>query len=310
MLLEPASVEDLQRQLADASARRSQIAGANLGALNRIIEYAPEDMVVTVQTGMTLATLQKELLKHNQWLPIDPPKIAATLEEIISLNLSGSRRLGFGTIRDHLLGLTVVIADGTRISSGGKVVKNVAGFDLQKLFVGARGTLGIPVEASFKLLPRPELELFAHAVFDTLLTARLAIERLSEKGLWPIGLDLYQLESSGPILLLVGFAGTHEDVQQQLESAAEIGLNGIGSIEEQLSFWNSGEALQKQSLLPSKLFEAIEKIKPKTFLARAGNGILYYRGGIEYPMEMPTPQLMARLKQAYDPKSVFAPFAP
>src|SRR5438552_3360089 len=107
-------------------------------------------MTVTVETGLTLAALQARLAERGQWLPIDPPNPqTATLADILNANGSGPHRFGFGTIREHLLGLTVALADGRLIHSGGKVVKNVAGYDLCKLFVGSHGTLGVAVEATF-----------------------------------------------------------------------------------------------------------------------------------------------------------------
>ena len=118
-------------------------------------------MTATVETGITLAEFQRQTGKCGQWLAIDPPNPeTATIADIINDNTSGPRRFGCGTIRDYLIGLTVVLADGTIIHSGGKVVKNVAGYDLMKLFVGAQGTVGVVVEATFKLRPLPESEQF------------------------------------------------------------------------------------------------------------------------------------------------------
>jgi glycolate oxidase FAD binding subunit len=91
----------------------------------------------------------------------------ASIAEILNSNASGPRRLGYGTIREHLLGITVAMADGRLIHSGGKVVKNVAGYDLCKLFVGSRGSLGVLVEATFKVGPLPEVERFVAARCDS-----------------------------------------------------------------------------------------------------------------------------------------------
>src|SRR6185295_18925680 len=128
-----------------------------LRKLNRITEYEPGDLVVTVQAGTKLTELQAELAKRHQWLPLDPPYADATLGGILATNSSGPRRYGYGTIRDHLLGTRTMGADGVVTRSGGRVVKNVSGFDLHKLHVGAFGSLGIVTEASFKLRPRPEI---------------------------------------------------------------------------------------------------------------------------------------------------------
>src|SRR5713101_4660140 len=106
----------------------------SLQRLDRIVDYQPPDMTVTVEAGMTLAQLQGLLGEHGQWLPIDPPlPEQATIGGIVATNLSGPARLSQGTIRDFLIGLRVVQADGTVIKGGGRVVKNVAGYDLPKL---------------------------------------------------------------------------------------------------------------------------------------------------------------------------------
>src|SRR5712691_222397 len=122
--------------------------------LNQVVEYAPHDMTVTVQAGLRLVDLQSVLLQSRQWLALDPVlNPAATLGGIISTNISGARRLRYGGVRDQLIGIRVVLPDGTIAKGGGKVVKNVAGYDLPKLFTGALGTLGVIVTATFRLYP-------------------------------------------------------------------------------------------------------------------------------------------------------------
>jgi len=119
---------------------------------------------------------------------------------------SGPRRFGYGTIRDYLIGLKVVLADGTLISSGGKVVKNVAGYDLTKLFIGSHGSLGVIVEATFKLRPLPELEKFVQAKCDSLEKADAFIEAVLNSELTPIVVDLHNQSTAtaGLIHLLLG----------------------------------------------------------------------------------------------------------
>src|SRR5436309_3503628 len=142
MILQPSSLKDLSRGLSHAGALGEKIERVELGALNRVVEHAPEDLTVTVETGLTLLALQTELGKRRQWLPIDPPRPERlTIRELLEENASGPRRFGWGTIRDYLIGIKVALADGRIIKSGGKVVKNVAGYDLAKLFIGSRGTL-------------------------------------------------------------------------------------------------------------------------------------------------------------------------
>jgi len=125
--------------------------------LNRVLEHAWADLTVSVEAGCTIAQLQETLAKHGQRLALDTlwPE-NATVGGVLSTNDSGALRLRFGSLRDLVIGVTVALADGTLASSGGKVVKNVAGYDLPKLMTGAFGTLGVITRAIFRLHPLPK----------------------------------------------------------------------------------------------------------------------------------------------------------
>src|SRR5947207_167556 len=126
-------------------------------ALNRIVEYNPADLTITVEAGATLGAVQETLRPHGQWLPWDPPAPGtATIGGLLAAGASGPLRLGYGAPRDWVLGMRVALGDGRLIKSGGKVVKNVAGYETHKLQIGALGTLGVIVEVTFKLSPLPE----------------------------------------------------------------------------------------------------------------------------------------------------------
>lgn len=128
----------------------------DLTGLNRVVEYEPDDFTITVEAGMTLADLQRHLAVNGQFLPLDHPRFErATLGGICAVGRGGLRRNSFGGPRDWLIGMRMVKADGTAIKGGGRVVKNVSGYDLPKLFAGSLGTLGIIVELTFKLRPQP-----------------------------------------------------------------------------------------------------------------------------------------------------------
>jgi glycolate oxidase FAD binding subunit len=127
------------------------------GQLARIIEHAPADQVVIVEAGLTLAALQAQLAAHGQRLALDPPRPdRATIGGLVATAGFGPLRARYGAIRDLIIGVTLVLADGTVARGGGKVVKNVAGFDLPKVACGSLGTLGLIAAAAFRLHPLPE----------------------------------------------------------------------------------------------------------------------------------------------------------
>lgn len=124
--------------------------------LSRVIAHSPEDLTAHVECGIALDALQTALAERGQFLPLDPAHAAAsTLGGVLATNAGGSLRFGFGTARDRVIGLTVVRHDGRIVRSGGGVVKNVAGYDLAKLYLGSWGALGILVSVNLKLAPRP-----------------------------------------------------------------------------------------------------------------------------------------------------------
>jgi glycolate oxidase FAD binding subunit len=126
--------------------------------LTRIIEHAPADQVVIVEAGLSLAALQAELAAHGQRLALDPPLAdRATIGGLVATAGFGALRARYGAIRDLIIGVTLVLADGTVARGGGKVVKNVAGFDLPKVACGSLGTLGLIAAAAFRLHPLPEV---------------------------------------------------------------------------------------------------------------------------------------------------------
>ncbi|MBI2364412.1 MAG: FAD-binding oxidoreductase [Deltaproteobacteria bacterium] len=127
------------------------------GRLDRVIEHDGANLTATVQSGMTLMALQEVLARQKQILPFDPPFPArATIGGIVAANLNGPRRSCYGSVRDLVIGMKVSLASGEVIKAGGKVVKNVAGYDMCKLFVGSLGTLGILTEVTLRVAPIPE----------------------------------------------------------------------------------------------------------------------------------------------------------
>ena len=239
----PASVQEMQEVLRFASKRDLSVipagAGTKLGIgnlpqkvdivlattrLNSVVEYEPADLTVTVEAGIRLAALQTVLAQHRQYLALDPPSAdRCTLGGIVATNASGSLRLRHGAARNQVLGLRVVHANGTVVKSGGKVVKNVAGYDLNKLYIGAFGTLGIITEVTLKLAPIPAYEAILVADFQN-------VQGAIDTGLSIIGSQILPMfvnlsinaDCVGTVTdtkrptLVVGFGGDPETVAWQL----------------------------------------------------------------------------------------------
>src|SRR3954469_6415224 len=129
----------------------------DLRSLDKVIDFPARDMTITVEAGVTIARLNEITRAEGLHLPIDVPNAeSATLGGAIACNVSGPRRYGYGTFRDYVLGITTVNDRGESVSAGGRVVKNVAGYDLMKLHTGALGTLGVIAAVTLKLRPIPE----------------------------------------------------------------------------------------------------------------------------------------------------------
>lgn len=303
MILNPRNRDELLAQLAGNFSACGKVEKVDLSGLTALVEHSPEDMTASLEAGMTVAALQERLRASGQWLPIDPPGAEKlTIGDLLAYDLSGSRRLGYGTIRDYLIGIKVALADGTLIKAGGKVVKNVAGYDLCKLFIGARHTLGIIVEATFKLKPLPEQERFVVAEVESMEGLEALRGKLLATRAEPVVFDAYKF--SATISVIAAFAGNREDVEEQITIAREIGMNPTERADYAAGFFENGET-RKVSVLPSRVVETLKTIRAEPWLAHLGNGMIYHRGGKiiqEPPMQV---KLMDRVKQAYDPKGIF-----
>ena len=175
--------------------------------LNQVLEHAAGDLVVRAQAGVPLADLQAALAPAGQWLALDPPEPRATVGGVVAANASGPRRLRYGTVRDLIIGITVVLADGTVAHAGGKVVKNVAGYDLAKLFCGSLGTLGMVAEVIFRLHPLPAAAAVVTVEVESPAQAGRAVQRLRRSALEPSAAELVVDEMGWPGRLTVVFEG-------------------------------------------------------------------------------------------------------
>ena len=207
-----------------------------LQRLDRILEHEPGDLTVTVEAGLAFDRLQAELGKRGQWLSLDPAASdRATVGGILASDASGPRRHLYGTARDLVIGLTVIGADGRAVRGGGKVVKNVAGYDLPKLYIGSFGTLGVLVEATFKLRPRADVDRLVIARFDRLKDAGQGVRAVLGSDLIPSALELLDGEAlrrlghEGGAALLVGLDGIAPQVEWEVaELARLLGPLGLG----------------------------------------------------------------------------------
>ena len=245
---EPGSIEEISELMKFASGEGMTVAprggGTKMGLgnpprdvglilstarINEIIEHTPGDQVVRVQAGLKLEDLQEQLATADQMLGLDPPErtLGATIGGIVAANSSGPRRYQYGTIRDLIIGITVVLPDGTVAKAGGKVVKNVAGYDLSKLFTGSLGTLGVIATCNFRLHPRPESARTVAVELGDTLSAGKAAAAIMGAQLVSSAVELHWSEDQK--LLTVLIEGIPAGVEAQTETASYL-LKGFGEV--------------------------------------------------------------------------------
>jgi glycolate oxidase FAD binding subunit len=197
--------------------------------MNAVVEHVPGDQVVRVQSGIRFGDLQERLAGSDQMLGVDPPETGngATVGGIVATNSSGPRRYRYGTIRDLIIGITVVLADGTVAKAGGKVVKNVAGYDLSKLFTGSLGTLGVIAECNFRLHPRPETARTVAVELPDTASAGAASQAILHAQIVPSAVEL--LWDDETRLLTVLIEGIPSGVEAQAEATSYI-LSPFGEV--------------------------------------------------------------------------------
>ncbi len=198
-----------------------------------VIDHVPADLTVTVGAGTRMADLKVALERAGQFLPLDPPHAdEATVGGVIAANSNGFWRARYGGVRDLLIGTRTALADGTVARAGGRVVKNVAGYDLDKLLVGSLGTLGVIVEATLKVLPLPETsdglvarferpdEAFAvaHAIVRAAARVEACVIDRTDEGFWRVAV---QARGSGPTVMRA-ISDARREVAARHGDAAEL----------------------------------------------------------------------------------------
>lgn len=277
--------------------------------LNRLLEHEGPDLTCHVEAGITLAALQEQLSAKGQRLALDPPGAQqATLGGLLATNTSGPKRLRYGSARDLVIGLRVIQANGEIARSGGKVVKNVAGYDLNKLYIGSLGTLGVIVEANFKLQPLPATERTLLLTYTGIEDAMDTVIALTGSLLTPSALELIDAGAASDMsdffglalptngyTLAVNFEGTQATTSRQIDEIRTIARKHNALMADDLDgtdqahFWNilrertQGSLTCKVSILVSHIARYLHQLShicqqhqlEATTIAHAGSGILY-----------------------------------
>ena len=295
--------------------------------LTQVLEHEAPDLTCHVEAGLTLAALQARLAKQGQWLALDPPDAAqATIGGLLASNASGPKRLRYSSARDVVIGLHVVQANGDVSRSGGRVVKNVAGYDLNKLFIGSLGTLGIIVDANFKLHPLPIAERTLLLTFTNAADAMQTVLALLSSLLTPSAIELIDpgaasdmsdffginLPMSGYILA-INFEGGTTAISRQVDETRLLARKNGALIGDDLAakaqdrFWEAvrehtqGSVTCKVSILISQVASYLASVEQvcrqhdleAAIVAHAGNGILY----IELRPSDATPRLIQAIAE-------------
>lgn len=296
--------------------------------------YEPADLVVSAGAGTTLGALNARLASERQWLPLDPAGGARTsLGAIVATAAAGPLRLGYGTPRDYVLGLQLVTGDGRVIECGGRVVKNVAGYDLVKLVVGSRGTLGLATRVDLRLRALPERDLTLLIEADSPAALRDAADAIRAAGIEPVALEFLSPTATGLVLgegmrrwvAVVRLQGNGEAV-----AAAEEVVVRVGGRPAPDNVWaaldrvegSAGEVLRlagRSSSLTTTLDTAMELARRAApglrsselpIMAHAGDGIvrvLLPAGPEQPPVAQPSPsvvRLMRGIRERFDPAGI------
>ncbi len=315
----PASAEEAVELVAACAARRTPIyplggetaldyglpakqpgLGLSLSAMNRVLDYPARDMTITLEAGVTLAALQQTLAAEGQRLPLDAPRAAeATLGGIVATNTSGPSRCGHGTVRDYVIGISAIDGRGTPFKAGGRVVKNVAGYDFCKLLTGSLGTLGVITQITLKVKPLAQRRVLLACEAADLAQADALLAALNLSEVTPLAVELLGgpawkdlLTNPQGWLVAVALEGTEPEVawleKALRETFKAAGAANVRELPEEVwsrcvEFPAAGDAplVLRASLAPSavtRFFEAARKLDPAaSLLAHAASGVAIVR---------------------------------
>lgn len=302
MMLQPTTIEEVQTTLLEnknlvlrgggtKTALSTAPEGANvldMSQINGIIEYQPSEYTFTAYAGTPLKTIVAALAEHGQYLPFDPLLVekGATLGGTVAANMSGSGRWRYGGVRDFILGVYFVDGQGRAVRSGGKVVKNAAGFDLSKFFVGSLGQYGALVEMTFKVFPQPAQYVTLQSSYATLSEAMQAIFALMTSPLETDAIDIEPQEELVNLLLRIG--GLESALATRVERLKNFlnhhsNVEAIETVEDDSQLWQSANNLEwvannanlvKVPLAPKQVEELeirLQSLKSKRRYSSAGN---------------------------------------
>jgi glycolate oxidase FAD binding subunit len=295
-----------------------------------IVAYEPRELVVTVRAGTPLAELEAELAAERQMLPFEPPRFgdSATIGGAVAAGLSGPRRPYAGSVRDFVLGTRIVNGKGEDLSFGGRVIKNVAGYDVSRLMTGALGTLGVVTEISFKVLPRPAME--ATLVFE--LDEARATEQANRWAGQPLPLSATAWHDGRLRVRLSGAATAVAAAKAKMGGEAiDAGGYWDDLREQRLAFFAGTAALWRLSLPQSAAPIAtafpqfiewgggvrwvsgeLDAVALRAEAERRGGHATLFRGGdksvgVFHPLQPALLKIHRRLKDAFDPSGILNP---
>lgn len=291
--------------------------------MERILEYEPADLTATVEAGCTLATFNERALAHRQFIPLDPPgSKASTIGAIASTASFGPLRCGYGTPRDWIIGMRIVHMGGTITKAGGKVVKNVAGYDLCKLYTGSYGTLGIIGELSLKLRARPSGD-------STILLFAGSFEPLAnivaagvQSDLQPASAEIFstdslqiRLDTDRTFALALRFLAEPQTIASQLRLVSDLRqkhdiTETSLSEDDGQGFWKGYAAAMESpewayilriGVLPSQISETIAEIEKQasgaSYFCHSANGVIRVYGRSDWLSKLKTAQRPRRLSE-------------
>jgi len=301
---------------------KQQGIGLSLAGLKQIIDYPARDMTITVEAGITMQTLEQTLAAEGQQLPFDVPQSeAATLGGVVATNWNGPRRLAYGTVRDHVIGIRAVDGRGVAYSGGGRVVKNVAGYDFCKLLTGSMGTLGVITQLTMRVKPLPERTAMVEIPLASRSVAERILEAMVTSQASPVAIELlagfesFSSDNTWATLLIL-FEGTSQEVDWMTARLAEeaSALDLLARVLEELEADEAfrtvvnapvrGEAdlVIKASVLPSHVVPLVQLLREQIDVAcevraSAANGVVFARFP-EFPSAEVSQTLVGRLHPA------------